>query len=161
MACPRCNTINESVDGVLRADHSPSYSQLLSLLQEIRQFTSATYTDTPAPHRFFALNDTILAAVSVVYFKNKAREFRSVCTSFFGLENELNRITEVDPFIGFDVISANLSTICLTLQTANERGIHSISYGYVCANVQTTLPAFRAIPRLLISANESLPIANY
>ena len=103
MACSRCDLINETVEIALSTDHSPSYSQLRQLLQDIKSFTSSNYTNVSklsTNHEFFAYNDTILAAVYIVYFKNKARDFYSVAVSFFAAENPSNRITPVDPFIG-------------------------------------------------------------
>ena len=127
MACPRCENINESIISALNSDQSPTYSQLTELLNEIKDFTSASNPHLIEPHKFFALNDHILAAIYIDYIKNRARDFYAVGVSFFGPNNDANRIASVDPYIGFDVISANLSVICLTLTTAAEAQIHSLS----------------------------------
>ena len=127
MSCERCELVNETIADTLNSDLSPNYLQLTQLLRDIKDYTSSASHSPPVNNKFYALNESIIAYLHIDYIKNKARDFYSVGAMVYSKENQLNKTAAIDPFIGYDPVSANLAMIALGLTIAAENGILYLS----------------------------------
>ena len=124
--CLRCENIEFLIRSTLYFNPTPTYTRLLEVLREVVETTRLHLPTVEFVPLYYTYQGSVLAAIEIVYFKNRARDFFCTTSCHFSDGNAANRIVHIPPNLATDFTSATLASVALVLSSGRDANIRSI-----------------------------------
>ena len=124
--CLRCENIEFLIRTSLYFNPTPSYTRLLEILREIVETTRLNLPSVQFVPLYYTYQGSVIGAIEIVYFKNRARDFFAVSSIFFSDGNAANRLVHIPPNLATDFLSATLASVALLLASARDSNISAL-----------------------------------